>query len=69
VGVVRCPYCGYESKFKLLKTWKLRFYGIKRLLCPNVMVSLITTMVLALEEVMFLNSLLRDKFSLGGGFE
>jgi hypothetical protein len=67
--VVRCPYCGYESELKLLKTWKLRFYGIRRLLRPNVMVRLITTMVLALEEVTFPNSLLRDKFSLGGGFE
>jgi uncharacterized C2H2 Zn-finger protein len=33
--VVKCPYCGYEGEFKLLKTWKFRFYDVKRLQCPR----------------------------------
>jgi transposase len=32
---VRCPYCGYEGEFKLLKIWKFRFYEVKRLECPR----------------------------------
>jgi transposase-like protein len=33
--VVKCPYCGYEGEFKPLKTWKFRFYEVKRLECPK----------------------------------
>ena len=33
--MVKCPYCGYEGKFKLLKTWKFRFYEVKHLECPK----------------------------------
>jgi uncharacterized Zn finger protein len=33
--LVKCPYCGYEGEFKLLKTWKFRFYEVKRLECPK----------------------------------
>jgi DNA-directed RNA polymerase subunit M/transcription elongation factor TFIIS len=33
--VVKCPYCGYEGEFKVLKTWKFRFYDVKRLQCPK----------------------------------
>jgi uncharacterized Zn finger protein len=33
--VVKCPYCGYEVSFKLLKAWKFRFYDVKMLVCPN----------------------------------
>jgi transposase-like protein len=31
----RCPYCGYEDGFKLHKTWRFRFYEVKRLECPK----------------------------------
>lgn len=31
----RCPHCGYEGNFELLKTWKFRFYDVKMLACPN----------------------------------
>ena len=33
--MVRCPYCGYEGELKLLKTWKFRFYDVKRLQCSK----------------------------------
>jgi DNA-directed RNA polymerase subunit RPC12/RpoP len=25
---VKCPYCGYEGEFKLLKTWKYRWWDV-----------------------------------------
>jgi len=31
--VVKCPYCGYEGEFRVLKTWKFRFYDVKMLEC------------------------------------
>ena len=33
--MVKCPYCGYEGELNLLKTWKFRFYEVKRLKCPK----------------------------------
>jgi len=27
--MVKCPYCGYESEFKLIKNWHFRFYDVK----------------------------------------
>jgi transposase len=33
--LAKCPYCGYEGEFKLLKTWKFGFYEVKRLECPK----------------------------------
>jgi DNA-directed RNA polymerase subunit RPC12/RpoP len=33
--MVKCPYCGFEGEFKLLKTWKFRFYDVRRLRCPR----------------------------------
>jgi DNA-directed RNA polymerase subunit RPC12/RpoP len=33
--VVKCPYCGFEGEFKLIKTWKFRFYDVRRLRCPK----------------------------------
>jgi predicted RNA-binding Zn-ribbon protein involved in translation (DUF1610 family) len=33
--VIKCPYCGFEGEFKVLKTWRFRFYDVKRLLCPK----------------------------------
>ena len=33
--MVKCPYCGYEGELKLLKTWRFRFYEVKRLECPR----------------------------------
>jgi transposase-like protein len=33
--MVKCPYCGYEGEFKVLKTWRFRFYDVKRLQCPK----------------------------------
>jgi hypothetical protein len=35
--VVKCPYCGFEGEFKILKTWKFRFYNVKKLQCPKCM--------------------------------
>ena len=33
--MVKCPYCGYEDKFRDVKTpWKFRFYTVKMLECP-----------------------------------
>ena len=35
VNVVKCPYCGYEGKFKEIRSsWKFRFYTVKMLECP-----------------------------------
>ena len=31
----KCPYCGFEGEFKVLKTWRFRFYEVKRLECPR----------------------------------
>ena len=31
--VFKCPYCGYEGEFRLLRTWKFRFYDVKMLKC------------------------------------
>jgi DNA-directed RNA polymerase subunit RPC12/RpoP len=33
--VVRCPYCGYESEFKLLKTWRYRAWDVRYYECPR----------------------------------
>ncbi|MEM0362067.1 MAG: hypothetical protein QXH57_05605 [Sulfolobales archaeon] len=33
--MIRCPYCGFEGEFKLLKNWKFRFYEVRRLQCPK----------------------------------
>jgi uncharacterized Zn finger protein len=33
--VAKCPYCGFEGESKLLKTWKFRFYDVRRLRCPK----------------------------------
>jgi transposase len=33
--LVKCPYCGYEGELKILKSWKFRFYEVKRLECPK----------------------------------
>jgi len=33
--MVKCPYCNFEGEFKVLKTWKFRFYDVKMLECPS----------------------------------
>jgi len=33
--VVKCPYCGFEGGFKLLKTWRFGFYDVSMLECPK----------------------------------
>jgi transposase-like protein len=33
--MVKCPYCNYEGEFKFGKTWKFRFYDVKRMECPK----------------------------------
>jgi|GEM_PF-3266806 len=38
--MVKCPYCSYEGEFKFGKSWKFRFYDVKRIECPNSMVYL-----------------------------
>jgi len=30
---VKCPVCGYEFASKPLKTWKFRFYNVRRFEC------------------------------------
>jgi uncharacterized Zn finger protein len=32
---LKCPYCGFEGEFRLLKTWRFRFYEVKRLKCSQ----------------------------------
>jgi len=33
--VVKCPYCEYEGDFKLLKTWKYRWWSVYFYECPK----------------------------------
>jgi len=33
--MVKCPCCSYEGEFKFSKTWKFRFYDVKRMECPK----------------------------------
>ncbi|WP_048062970.1 hypothetical protein [Caldivirga maquilingensis] len=33
--MVKCPYCGYEGNFRLIKQWRFRFYIVKELECPK----------------------------------
>jgi len=33
--VVKCPYCGYEGDFKLLKTWRYRWWDVYFYECPK----------------------------------
>jgi len=33
--MVKCPFCGSEGGFKELKSWKFRFYDVKRLSCSK----------------------------------
>jgi uncharacterized Zn finger protein len=35
VGVVRCPYCGYEGEHRLLKTWRYRVWEVHYYECPR----------------------------------
>jgi uncharacterized Zn finger protein len=32
--MVKCPYCGYEGEFKLLKTWKYSKWDVYFYECP-----------------------------------
>jgi len=31
--MVKCPYCNNERGFRELKSWRFRFYSVKRLQC------------------------------------
>ncbi len=33
--MVKCPYCGFDGEFRLLKSWRFGFYEVKRLECPR----------------------------------
>ena len=33
--MVRCPYCGYDGKHTLLKTWRYRWWLVYFYECPN----------------------------------
>jgi DNA-directed RNA polymerase subunit RPC12/RpoP len=33
--VAKCPYCGYEGEFKLLKTWRYRWWNVYFYECPK----------------------------------
>jgi hypothetical protein len=28
IGSIKCPYCGFESEFKPLKTWRYRWWEV-----------------------------------------
>jgi DNA-directed RNA polymerase subunit RPC12/RpoP len=33
--LVRCPYCGFEGEFKLLKTWRYRLWEVNYYECTK----------------------------------
>jgi len=33
--LVKCPYCGYEGEFRVLRTWRFRFYNVSGMECPR----------------------------------
>jgi len=33
--VVRCPYCGFEEEFKLIKTWRFSVWNVYYYECPK----------------------------------
>jgi len=33
--MVNCPYCNCEGGFRELKSWRFKFYSVKRLQCPK----------------------------------
>lgn len=33
--MVRCPFCGYEGEYRLLKTWKYRWWDVYLYQCPK----------------------------------
>jgi hypothetical protein len=33
--MIRCPFCGFQGNFKVLKTWRFLFYSVNRLECPS----------------------------------
>lgn len=33
--MVKCPYCEYEGEFKLLKTWKYKWWDVYYYQCPR----------------------------------
>jgi len=32
--LVKCPYCGFDGEFRLLRVWRFRFYDVRMLECP-----------------------------------
>ena len=32
---LKCPYCGFEGEFKLLKTWRYRWWDVYLYECPK----------------------------------
>lgn len=33
--MVRCPYCGFTGEFRVERSWRFRFYDVRRLCCPK----------------------------------
>jgi len=33
--MVKCPYCGFEGEFKLLRAWKFKYYTVYYYECFN----------------------------------
>jgi len=33
--MVKCPYCGYEGEFSLLKSWKYSWWNVYFYQCPK----------------------------------
>jgi len=34
-NVVKCPYCGFEGEFKLIKTWRYKWWDVYFYECLN----------------------------------
>jgi uncharacterized Zn finger protein len=32
---LKCPYCGFEDEFRLLKTWRYKMWNVYYYCCPN----------------------------------
>jgi hypothetical protein len=33
--LTKCPYCNYEGEFRLLKTWRYRWWEVNYYECPK----------------------------------
>lgn len=33
--MTKCPYCGHDGADKVLKSWRFRFYDVRRMECEK----------------------------------